>query len=118
MAFSLIDDGAGAIPIAAVGKSGLAAWRDRAAESERRWLAAIGFTAEAGKSALIPGGDGRLARVLVGLGDNERDPWGLAHLPDTLPEGTYRIEALPESADPTRLALGWALATYTFTRYG
>jgi leucyl aminopeptidase len=118
MAFSLIDDGAGAVPIAAIGKAGLAAWRERAAESERRWLAATGFAGEAGKLALVPGADGGLARVLVGLGDDERDPWALAGLPAALPEGTYRVESLPAAADPTRLALGWALATYAFTRYG
>jgi leucyl aminopeptidase len=43
--------------------------------------------------------------------------WALAGLPDTLPEGSYRLETVPEGNDPTHLALGWALATYAFTRY-
>jgi len=41
----------------------------------------------------------------------------LAGLPEALPEGTYRLDTVPDGADPTRLALGWALATYAFTRY-
>jgi len=43
--------------------------------------------------------------------------WVLAGLPETLPEGIYGLETVPDGADPTRLALGWALATYAFTRY-
>jgi leucyl aminopeptidase len=43
--------------------------------------------------------------------------WALAGLPDALPEGSYRLDPAPEGADPTRIALGWALATYAFTRY-
>jgi len=91
-----------------------------APERERNWLTATGFSADQGKLALLPGEDGRLARVLVGLGET-MDPgagiWALAGLPDALPEGSYRIESVPGGADPTHLAVGWALATYAFTRY-
>jgi len=69
---------------------------------------------------LVPGETGKLARVLVGLGagaDAERGMWALAGLPAALPEASYRLEAAPDGADPSRLALGWALATYVFTRY-
>jgi leucyl aminopeptidase len=120
MAFSLIDDTAGAIPVAALTKDRLPAWLADAPERERNWLTAIGFSAEPGKLALVPADNGRLARVVVGLGDGS-DPgagiWALAGLPDALPEGSYRLETAPDGADPTRLALGWALATYAFTRY-
>jgi leucyl aminopeptidase len=34
-----------------------------------------------------------------------------------LPEGTYRLDAVPGGADPSRVALGWALGTYAFTQY-
>src|SRR6266513_985272 len=43
--------------------------------------------------------------------------WALAGLPEKLPEGNYRLEQGPNGADPTRLALGWALGTYAFTLY-
>ena len=120
MAFSLIEDTAGAITVAALTKDRLPAWLADAPERERNWLTAIGFSAEPGKLALVPADNGRLARVVVGLGDGS-DPgagiWALAGLPDVLPEGSYRLETTPDDADPTRLALGWALATYAFTRY-
>jgi len=120
MAFSLTDDTAGAIPLGALTKDRLPAWLAAAPECQRNWLTAIGFAAEPGKVALIPAENGRLARVVVGLGGSDEPDagmWALAGLPDALPEGSYRLETAPEGADPTRLALGWALATYSFTRY-
>jgi leucyl aminopeptidase len=120
MAFSLIDDTASAIPVVALTKDGLPAWLDAAPQRERNWLTAIGFSADPGKLALIPAADGGLVRVALGLGE-EGNPgagmWALAGLPDALPEGSYRLERAPDGADPTRLALGWTLGTYAFTRY-
>jgi leucyl aminopeptidase len=117
MAFSLIDDDAGAVPVLAVAKSGLAAWREGAPARERDWAMATGFTGESGKLALLPDKKGGLGRVLVGIGEGEPAIWAFAGLSDTLPEGSYRIEALPDGADASRAALGWALGTYAFTRY-
>ena len=120
MAFSLIDDAGGATPVAVLTKDRFTTWLAEASERERNWLTAIGFSAEQGKLALVPADSGRLARVVVGLG-GASDPgagmWALAGLPDALPEGSYRLETAPDGADPTRLALGWALGTYAFTRY-
>ena len=117
MAFSLIDDDAGAVPVLAVGKAGLAAWRETAPAGERDWAAATGFTSEAGKLALLPNGEGGLGRVLVGIAEGDAAMWAFAGLSDALPSGRYRVEAVPEGGDPTRIALGWALGTYRFGRY-
>ena len=73
MVFSLIDDTAGAIPVAALTKDRLPAWLAEAPERERNWLTAIGFSAEQGKLAMVPADNGRLARVVVGLGEGS-DP--------------------------------------------
>ncbi len=117
MAFSLIDDAAGAVPVLVLSKAGLAAWCEHAPARERDWAAATGFTGEGGKIALVPDEAGRLGRVLVGMADGEAAMWALAGLPETLPPGRYRIDGMPEGGDPSRLALGWALGTYAFTRY-
>jgi len=120
MAFFIVDDADGAIPITALSKAELPRWLETAPERERNWLGALGFSADPGKHAVVPDEDGSFARVVVGLGDADdarRTMWALAGLPGELPEGCYRIAAVPEGADPTRLALGWALATYAFTRY-
>jgi leucyl aminopeptidase len=115
MAFSLIDGDDRAVPIVVLPKDGLAAWRETAPARERDWAARIGFAAEPGKFALVPGKDGSLAKVL--LGGAEQAIWSLAGLSETLPEGDYRLDPASAGADPTRLALGWALGTYAFTRY-
>jgi len=120
MAFSLIDEIDGAIPITPLTKKQLPAWLDEAPDHERNWVRAIGFSADPGKHALVPGNAGRFTRVVVGLGDADdtrRTMWALAGLPAKLPEGCYRIETMPEGAAPTRLALGWVLATYVYSRY-
>jgi len=117
MAYSLIDHDSGAVPLTALGKAQLAAWREGAPARERDWVQAIGFTAGSGKTALIPDERGKLGRVLVGMGDNEASMWAVAGLSETLPEGSYRLDPLPAGADPSRVALGWALGTYAFTRY-
>lgn len=127
MAFSLIDDDAGAVPVELVPKAGFSQWRETAPPRERDWAAAVGFTGEAGKLALVPDAEGKLGRVLAGIGDGDLGAdgaalWAAAGLPDALPPGTYRLAAspkgaLPERADPSRVALGWALATYSFDLY-
>jgi leucyl aminopeptidase len=119
MAFSLIDDVIDAVPITVLPKHKLSNWLATATGREQNWVQSTGFAADAGKHALVPGEDGRLGRVLVGLGaePNGVTMWALAGLPDTLPEGSYRLDPLLDGADPTRLALGWALATYCFARY-
>jgi leucyl aminopeptidase len=117
MAFSLIDDDLGAVPLTALRKAQLAPWRETAPARERDWAQAAGFTGEAGKLALVPDAAGKLGRVLAGIGDSEAPIWAVAGLSETLPEGGYRLDPLPEGGDPSRVALGWALGTYRFTRY-
>ena len=119
MAYSLIDEVPGAIPIAPVPKTGLAAFLAETSEFERAWLERTGFAAEAGKFGLVPDAKGGLARVVLGLGDNAESerPWALAGLAEALPQGEYRIERLAAGLEPSRLALGWALAGYAFSRY-
>jgi leucyl aminopeptidase len=117
MAFSLIDDDAGAVPVELVSKAGFSQWREAAGSRERDWAAAVGFTGDGGKLALVPDSEGRLGRVLAGIGDGEAAVWTAAGLPDALPPGAYHLVAMPEGADPSRVALGWALATYSFDLY-
>jgi leucyl aminopeptidase len=54
---------------------------------------------------------------LVGLGDDDPAVWSLGDLSAALPAGNYRLDAAPDRGDATRMALGWALGTYSFTRY-
>jgi leucyl aminopeptidase len=51
------------------------------------------------------------------VGDAE-DPLALAHLPQLLPPGDYRLDAAsPVRVDAERLLLGWGLGAYRFDKY-
>jgi leucyl aminopeptidase len=75
------------------------------------------FSGEAGRTLLLIGKDGRLARVLFGLGKNpdKEDPFLPGKLARSLPPAAYRFAGdLPHA----RLAvLGWLLEAYAFSRY-
>ncbi|MGQ9371357.1 leucyl aminopeptidase family protein [Azospirillum sp. ST 5-10] len=108
--------GADAVPVTPLAKAALAGWLDSQPPATAQWVKAVNFSAEAGATALLPGEDGRLARVLVGV-PAEPDLWALAGLPGSLPPGTYRIDADLDRGAATRAALGWALGSYRFDRY-
>nr|WP_244478879.1 leucyl aminopeptidase family protein [Methylobacterium sp. Leaf106] len=76
---------------------------------------ATDFQPKAGRVALLPAEDGRVDRVLFGLGDGA-DPFLVGKLPSLLPPGTYRLEPSP-SLDRQAASLAWLLGSYRFTRY-
>jgi leucyl aminopeptidase len=103
------------VPVAAVTTDGYTAWLRRQNKLTQAWLASTEFRPDAGKVALVPGRDGRVARVVLGLGRGA-DPWAFAVLRERVPKGRYLYEDLPaEHADAA--ALGWALAGYRYVRY-
>ena len=112
----VVEADSGAVALNPVGKAQLEGWLASQPPSVQAWARAANFTAEAGAVCLVPDGDGRLASVLAGLGDDD-DPWVFGHLPGKLPPGLYRIAGAlpPHQADWA--ALGWELATYAFGRY-
>src|SRR3546814_4479560 len=86
-------------------------------ESVQRWAAVNAFSAAPATALLVPGAHGEAALVLAGISDAD-DPFALAHLPCSLPEGDYRLLAAPgQNLDFDRAALGWGLGSYRFSRY-
>lgn len=112
----VVTAGRGSVPITAVDKAGLAAWKRRQPASLRCWVESAGFTAEPGSVSLVAGADGRLQRVLVGV-ERGNGLWSYAGLPERLPAGTYRIDARLSPEAASEAALGWALGCYRFDRY-
>ncbi len=105
-----------AIPIRCVDAAGWPAVAAGLPALAAAFARASGFEAKPGKIALLPGPDGALATVLFGVEAGGRaDPFAVGRLPDALPEGTYRLEALP--GDPALAALAWRLSGYRFGRY-
>ncbi len=108
--------GAETLPITPLTRDQLALWLPTQPAAVAAWTGSTNFTAEPGQLCLIGGENGRLARVLVGLGTAD-DPWAYAALPAALPTGSYRIDADLGPLAANRAALGWALGCYSFTRY-
>ncbi len=111
----LIDPQADLVPLTAVRRSGWKDWLEGQTEALRAWVRNSGFVPDNGAVCLVPGENGALARVLVGI--DPADPWSLAGLPQKLPRGGYRLEAALEPKAASWAAMAWALGTYGFTRY-
>jgi len=106
----------GTIPITALSGKKYDAWLKGRPAATRQWLTANGFTNERGKLALVPGKDGKIAHVVLGLGD-EPTLWDWAVPATRVPAGRYVFDPAPPAAMASDIALAWALATYRFDRY-
>lgn len=104
------------VPITALTRRELKSWVSSQGKTVQNWLSATGFEAEGGAVALVPGRTGGLSRVVLGLGKTP-GPWSFAALPAKLPKGRYVFDPDLDEALAGQAALGWALATYEFTRY-
>jgi leucyl aminopeptidase len=120
MVVSLIDESADAVPLTAVPAPAWSGWLEQQSDTVKAWLGQSGFSAEPGRHALIADERGQLARV-VHVVDPREPTWALAGLPFALPERSYRpdfdADAIFGPGGATRVALGWALGSYRFTRY-
>jgi leucyl aminopeptidase len=112
----LFSTSASAVPIYAVTPAMLQSALSGPLEPHAKWIRAVGFTAGAGKVQMLPGPDGSVGGVLLGLGGND-DPFACAALPGVLPAGTYAFAVRPMGYDGDRLALSWAMGAYTFARF-
>lgn len=116
MASNLLDSpGAGSVPIRPLRKADFPQWLSEAAPPVKRWIEATGFEIDPGKHRVVPGRDGEIAEVLLGLGD-EPSPWDWAALPTELPAGSFHVSAELSKKDADSGALGFALGTYRFER--
>jgi hypothetical protein len=86
----LTADRSGAVPIMPVRAESFPAWLDRHSRS-REWLSRIGFKAEPGTFAFLPGADGR-AEAIVASPASGAPVYAFAGLPTALPEGKYVLE--------------------------
>lgn len=106
-----------AVPLETVDVAALPACRKRLDAAQRRWIATSGFTARPGSTLLLPGEDGRLVRVLVGV-DRTDSLWALGGLAHSLPEdNNYQLSEYGVLEDCRSAVLGFALGAYRFNRY-
>src|SRR5947209_3947571 len=104
------------LPIHVVDGKHYAAWLKSQPPTTKHWLESNNFKASTGSYCLLPSKDGAIAGVVCGV-DEKTDLWSIAHLTNALPVQSYHLEGKFTAAIATQLALGWALATYRFTRY-
>jgi leucyl aminopeptidase len=105
----------GSVPIRPLRKSAFSRWLADAEAPVRRWIEATRFEIEPGKHRLVPGREGELAEVLLGLGDDP-SPWDWAALPTELPVGAFHVASDLPMKDADASALGFALGSYRFDR--
>lgn len=105
----------GSIPIRPLRKGDFPLWLSQAAPPMKRWIEATRFEIEPGKHRIVPGPEGEMGEVLLGLGD-ETSPWDWAALPTELPAGSFHISGEVSKKDADAGALGFALGTYRFDR--
>ncbi|GGY55453.1 leucyl aminopeptidase family protein [Parvularcula lutaonensis] len=84
---------------------------DKLPEGAEQAAALAQFKGELDQMAITPAG------VLIGAGDGD-EPLALGTAGAKLPEGDYRVAALPKGFDETLAALGFALGAYRYDRYG
>ncbi|MFN0265259.1 leucyl aminopeptidase family protein [Tepidamorphus sp. 3E244] len=109
----LVKDAKNAVPIDAMDAKAFKGLKksDKAAHG---WCEQTGFKGSAGQIALLPDGNGKLARVLFGLGDDPA-PFLPGKLATGLPAGTFRLGEGFE--DPRMAAIAFCLGSYRFERY-
>ncbi|EDM75420.1 Leucyl aminopeptidase [Plesiocystis pacifica SIR-1] len=105
------------IPLFALTKRAYKRWEKDQAKTARAWLSSTRFKAERGNLALIPGRDGSLSKVVLGLGAEPTPMWAFAAAVGKLPRGRYELKTELDAAEASEAALGWALGTYRFDRY-
>jgi leucyl aminopeptidase len=113
--------GQAAIAIIAVDAKALSGVARSLGKGAASWIKASGFSGEAGKVCLLPDAQGQLRAVLVGISHAD-DIYALSTLPQSLPNGVYRLgdshqDAAGIALDPQRVALGWGLGAYRYARY-
>ncbi len=94
---------------------------DSLAPNWREWVRVNDFKAERNRLLLVPGQLGSLAVVLVGCGNlrglDELNLAAAAQLSERLPAGDYYFAQAFAGPVLNRLALGFAMGSYRFSRY-
>ncbi len=105
-------------PIVVVLKKDYTTWQAGQCAAWQQWMAINGFQAKTGQYCLLPGAEGQLQAVVVGL-DDVADVCALASLASILPEGDYHLENIAAISTVMQLeiAIAWGGEAYFFDRY-
>jgi leucyl aminopeptidase len=108
------DKGQPAVPLHLVDKHGFEGWLKEQPERTRRAIEAQSFKGEGFQVAILPGDRADQWSAVLGVANvGKLSVWCLAKAAETLPQGTYRLNA----GGPGPAVLGWLLGQYEFSRY-
>jgi leucyl aminopeptidase len=114
--FAPAAEAAHACPLIATSADALPALLAELGDSAQRWAQAQGFSGAPGTFLLLPADNGALGAVLVGV-SHRNDPWALAGLPLSLPEGVYALDARGLQLERAAALTSWGFGSYQFNRY-
>jgi leucyl aminopeptidase len=107
-----------AVPVHALCETEVEAFLEGRQAFVKAFAATSEFKGKAGQTLAVPNTEGRIDRVLFGLGAAERaDAMSFRALPAKLPAGDYRIAQAPAHIPADQIALAFALGAYRFDRY-
>jgi len=87
-------------------------------EAQRVFAQARNFTGEGGQRLRLPEADGRVKRILLGIGDDTTmAEMRLGSLGASLNAGYYSFGHLPSHLNARLAAIGWGMGAYRFDRY-
>ena len=112
-ALLVADRGQKARAIHIVDKDSFADWAKGRSTADRALLEAHRFDGKTGYASVILPSGGDFEVVTAVADASSLSPWCLARLPDTLPEGEYRLA----QGEPGKAALGWLLAQHRFDAF-
>ncbi len=104
------------LPIHTVPAVDYANWLDAQSDTIKAWLESIRFEAKAGRSAIMPGNDGKLSGAVM-IPSDPPSLWDYARLQKALPKASWRLASDLGDDDRLQAMLGWSLAGYRFDRY-
>lgn len=104
------------VPIFVLTQESFVDWFTEQSSFVKFWVQNNRFNASPSSLLLVPGEDGQLSQVVVGVKDLN-DAWAYADLSTRLPEGCYRFASLLESKTLELASLAWGLHAYRFERY-
>lgn len=118
---SFIQQSTTAIPLILVDECHYLEWVAKENEATQEWLKNNAFNPKKGMVQVIPGENGKIAEVVIGL-INENDTAALARAAHVLPAGEYQVKELPFYSNYSCIKsplfyLAWGLDQYRFITY-
>jgi len=105
-----------ATPVHLIKEKDFTVWCESEPAHVQAWIAAHDFKASASKHLAVPGENGTLGAVLVGISD-PLSLWDTGALARALPTGNYALTGDVDAEVAEAAALGWRLGAYEFDRY-